>query len=83
VPVWRPMSGSDLIPDAETALKIGRVILERYYGDSLVSRYQPYRASPIPSLLRNGWSQEVSRTNLPQDLVVDSLNFQSPEGTRE
>jgi hypothetical protein len=44
VPVWWPMSGLDLIPDAETALKIGRAILERYYGDSLVRRYE--RASP-------------------------------------
>jgi hypothetical protein len=28
--VWWPMSGLDLIPDAETTLKIGRVILEKY-----------------------------------------------------
>jgi len=49
VPAWWPMSGLDLIPDAETALKIGRVILERYYGDSLVRRYEPYRASPNPN----------------------------------
>jgi hypothetical protein len=42
------MSGLDLIPDAETALKVGRVILERYYGDSLVRRYEPYRAGPNP-----------------------------------
>jgi hypothetical protein len=41
---WWPMSGRDLIPDAETALKVGRVILERYYGDSAVQRYEPYRA---------------------------------------
>jgi hypothetical protein len=47
VPVWWPMSGLDLIPDAETALKIGRVILERYYGDSLVRRFEPYRVSTI------------------------------------
>src|SRR5262245_2459946 len=46
VPVWWPMSGLDLIPDAETALKVGRVILERYYGDSFVCRYEPYRAIP-------------------------------------
>ena len=39
----------DLIPDDETALKIGRVILERYYGENLVHRYEPYRASPDPS----------------------------------
>jgi hypothetical protein len=43
------MSGLDLIPDAETALKIGRLILERYYGDSLVRRFEPYRVSPDPS----------------------------------
>jgi hypothetical protein len=48
VPVWWPMSGLDLIPDAETALKIGRVILEKYYGDGLACRYEPYRASPDP-----------------------------------
>jgi hypothetical protein len=42
------MSGLDLIPDAETALKIGRVILERYYGDNLVRRYEPYRVSAHP-----------------------------------
>ena len=48
MPVWWPMSGLDLIPDAETALKIGRVILERYYGDGLVRRYGPYRFSPDP-----------------------------------
>jgi hypothetical protein len=48
VPVWWPLSGLDLIPDAETALKIGRVILERYYGGDLVRRYEPYRASCDP-----------------------------------
>ena len=48
VPVWWPMSGVDLIPDAETALKIGLAILERYYGDALVRRYEPYRVSPDP-----------------------------------
>ncbi len=48
MPVWWPMSGLDLIPDAETALKIGRVILEKYYGDSLVRRYEPYCARPHP-----------------------------------
>ena len=37
-----------MIPDAETALAIGRVILERYYGDGLVRRYEPYRATPHP-----------------------------------
>jgi hypothetical protein len=42
------MSGLDLIPDAETALKIGLAILERYYGDALVRRYEPYRVSPDP-----------------------------------
>jgi hypothetical protein len=47
VPAWWPMSGLDLIPDAETALKIGRVILERYYGDNLVRRYEPYRVYTI------------------------------------
>jgi hypothetical protein len=49
VPAWWPMSGLDLIPDAETALKIGRVILEKYYGDSLVRRYEPYRVITINS----------------------------------
>jgi hypothetical protein len=48
VPVWWPMSGLDLIPDAETALKIGLAILERYYGHALVRRYEPYRVSPDP-----------------------------------
>ncbi len=48
VPVWWPMSGLDLIPDAETALKIGRAILERYYGDNLVRGYEPYRAIQHP-----------------------------------
>ena len=38
------MSGLDLIPDAETALKVGVPILEKYYGKELVDRYQPYRA---------------------------------------
>jgi hypothetical protein len=47
-PAWWPMSGLDLIPDAETALTIGRAILERYYGHNLVRRYEPYRASPHP-----------------------------------
>ena len=46
VPAWWPMSGLDLVPDGKTALKIGGVILERYYGDSLVRRYEPYHASP-------------------------------------
>jgi hypothetical protein len=48
MPVWWPMSGLDLIPDAETALKIGRVILEKYYGGDLLRRYEPYRASANP-----------------------------------
>jgi len=39
------MSGLDLIPDAETALKIGRVILDRYYGEDFVRRFEPYRAT--------------------------------------
>jgi hypothetical protein len=43
------MSGLDLVPDGKTALKIGGVILERYYGDSLVRRYEFYRASPNPT----------------------------------
>lgn len=49
VPAWWPMSGLDLVPDAETALKLGKIILERYYGDNLVRSYEPYRAIPDPS----------------------------------
>jgi NTF2 fold immunity protein len=60
VPVWWPISGLDLIPDAETALKIGRVILERYYGDSLVRRYEPYLVSPDPINAEN-WVVSGSR----------------------
>jgi hypothetical protein len=45
MPPWWPMSGIDLIPDEETALKIGRIILERYYGESTFARFEPYRAS--------------------------------------
>ena len=48
VPVWWPMSGLDLIPDSATALNIGKVILERYYGGDLLSRHEPYRASAHP-----------------------------------
>jgi len=44
VPVWWPTSGLDLIPDAETALKVGRAILDIYYGESFVRKYEPYRA---------------------------------------
>ena len=77
VPAWWPMSGLDLIPDAETALKIGRVILERYYGDSLVRRYEPYHASPNASMLKSGWSSEVARTNLSQDVAVDYVAVDS------
>jgi len=40
------MSGLDLIPDAETALKVGRVILDKYYGEDFVRKYEPYRAMP-------------------------------------
>jgi hypothetical protein len=43
VPTWWPKSDLDLIPDAETALKVGKIILERYYGDDLVRKYEPYR----------------------------------------
>jgi hypothetical protein len=46
VPPWWPMSGLEVIPDAETALKVGTAILEKYYGDDLVHRYGPYRAIP-------------------------------------
>jgi hypothetical protein len=38
------MSGLDLIPDAETALQIGKIILNRYYGESIVADYEPYSA---------------------------------------
>jgi NTF2 fold immunity protein len=38
------MSGVDLVSDAETALKIGRIILEKYYGDEFVNAYEPYNA---------------------------------------
>ena len=48
MPAWWPMSGLDLIPDAETALKVGKIILEKYYGDGLVRRYEPYRATLNP-----------------------------------
>jgi len=44
MPVWWPMSGLDLIPDAETALKVGRAILDKYYGEDFVRKYEPYRA---------------------------------------
>ena len=44
MPPWWPMSGQDLITDAETALKIGKIFLNRYYGEDLVARYEPYRA---------------------------------------
>jgi len=37
------MSGLDLIPDEETALKVGITILERYYGKELIDHYRPYR----------------------------------------
>jgi len=47
VPVWWPASGLDLIPDAETALKVGRAILDKYYGESFVRKYEPYRAMPF------------------------------------
>jgi hypothetical protein len=59
------MSGLDLIPDAETALKVGRVILERYYGDDLVRRYEPYRAVLNPHHGEEWWvlgSREDGRT---------------------
>jgi hypothetical protein len=46
VPPWWPMSGLDLVPDAETALKVGKVILDKYYGESFVRKYEPYRAIP-------------------------------------
>jgi hypothetical protein len=40
------MSGLDLLPDAETALKLGKLLLESYYGRELVCRYEPYHAVP-------------------------------------
>jgi NTF2 fold immunity protein len=45
MPPWWPMSGIDLIPDAETALKLGRIILDRYYGEGAVAKYEPYHAT--------------------------------------
>jgi hypothetical protein len=44
-PSW-PVSGLDLVPDAETALKLGKVLAESYYGRELVSKYEPYHARP-------------------------------------
>jgi hypothetical protein len=65
MPVWWPMSGLDLIPDAETAVNVGRVILERYYGEGLVRRYEPYRAILDPQHGEEWWvlgSREDART---------------------
>jgi NTF2 fold immunity protein len=45
MPAWWPMSGLDLIPEAETALRIGKTILEKYYGEELIRRYEPYTAT--------------------------------------
>jgi hypothetical protein len=33
---------------------VGRVILERYYGNTLVRRYEPYRAIPNP-IMADEW----------------------------
>jgi hypothetical protein len=38
-----PMSRRVLIPDADTALKIGRAILERYYGVDFMRAFEPYK----------------------------------------
>jgi len=45
------MSGLDLVPDEETALKVGMPILEKYYGKELIDRYEPYRVVA----LRDEW----------------------------
>ena len=45
MPPWWPMSGLDLIPDADTALKIGRIILDRYYGEHTTACFEPYHAA--------------------------------------
>ena len=42
---WWPMSERDLIPDAETALLTGIAILNRYYGQKTVARFEPYTAT--------------------------------------
>jgi NTF2 fold immunity protein len=38
------MSGLDIVPDGETALQIGKIILKGYYGEKLVNAYEPYEA---------------------------------------
>jgi hypothetical protein len=39
-----PTMAHDLVPDAETALKVGLAILEASYGKTLVDDGQPYEA---------------------------------------
>ncbi len=63
MPVWWPMSGLDLIPDAETALKVGRAILDKYYGEGLVRKYEPYRAISDPQ--GENWWVSGSREDGP------------------
>jgi hypothetical protein len=69
VPVWWPMSGLDLIPDAETALKIGRVILERYYGESLV------RASEFGLVVRR---QALAERDISWSDLLSALGVSEP-----
>jgi hypothetical protein len=40
------MSGLDIVPDGETALQIGKIILKRYYGEKLVNAYEPPPSPP-------------------------------------
>ncbi len=35
----------DLVPDEQTAVLVGRTILDRYFGKDVTSRFEPYRAS--------------------------------------
>jgi hypothetical protein len=52
----------DILPDAETALAVGRVILQRYYGPEVMDRFGPLEAMPG----KGEWSVFASLRDTPE-----------------
>jgi hypothetical protein len=71
MPAWWPMSGLDLIPDSKTALTVAKTILDRYYGEEMVRRYEPYAAT----LSGDEWWIFGTNPDLPRDLPQGTIVF--------
>ena len=47
-----PFGGRNLVPDEATALKVGIAIMTAYFGEELITKFEPYQAV----LLEGKWA---------------------------